>query len=122
MAKPSLPDHVVMRVKDIFGLENLENHCLSKLTLRMVKGYNGTKLTSEIDRENIILPNGDEKIISKYIIPTGIVMFPIVKAPYLIAFSKSQQRKYWFNFTNRESSYECPPSALVDVKTSLEQR
>ena len=122
MAKPSKPDHVIMRVKDIFGLENLEQQCLSKLTLQMVKGHNGLKLTANVSQETVRLLNGDEKIIERFVVPTGIVLFPIVKHPYLIAFSKSQQRKYWFNYTNRESSYECPQSAMVDVRTSMEQR
>ena len=122
MAKPSLPDHITMRVKDLFGLEHLNQHCYSTLSLRPVKGYQGPKLTAKVHEERIDLPTGEVKTVIKYIIPSAVMMFPVVKAPYLIAFSKSKQRKYWFNFTNQESSYECPPNALVDTKNSLERR
>jgi cap1 methyltransferase len=117
MAKPSQPDHVIMRVKDIVGLENLQDQCLALLKLRTLKGFNGLKLTVDLETEIV---NGRE--FSRYMMPTGILMLPIVNEPYMMAFSRSQGRKYWFNYTNRESVFECPPLAGVDFKTSFQKR
>jgi len=117
MAKPSQPDHVIMRVKDIVGLENLQDQCLALLKLRTLKGFNGLRLTVDLETEIV---NGRE--FTRYMMPTGILMLPIVNEPYMMAFSRSQGRKYWFNYTNRESVFECPPLAMVDFKTSFQKR
>jgi cap1 methyltransferase len=122
MDKPSLSDHVIMRVKDIVGLEQLEQQFLSRLTLRILKGFAGPRLTMEVDREIIATPDGDEREIKRYFVPTGLLMMPIVKEPFMMAFSKSQRLKYWHNFMTRESVFECPPGAEVDFKTSFERR
>jgi len=75
------------------------------------------KLTIDIDKEIV-----NEREIMRYFMPTGLLMFPIVREPYMMAFSRSQGRKYWFNYTNRESVFECPPLATVDFKTSFQKR
>lgn len=117
MAKPSLPDHVIMRVKDLVGLENLQDQCLNKLTLRSLKGVSGMRLTINLEEEVVEAANGDNhRVLTRYFMPTGLMLLPIVKEPYMMALSKSAGRKYWFNTMNRESAYECPPLAVVDFK------
>ena len=90
MAKPSLPDHITMRVKDLFGLEHLNQHCYSTLSLRPVKGYQGPKLTAKVHEERIDLPTGEVKTVTKYIIPTAVV------SPFLCSLRAS--RSLLFNF------------------------
>ena len=58
MAKKSQSDHVVMRVKDVIGLENLKDQVFSKLTLRTLKGCNGVRLTYDVEEE--IIETGGE--------------------------------------------------------------
>ena len=117
MAKPSQPDHLPMRVKDIVGLENLQEQFLSKLTERVLKGINGRRLTFDVDKETV----GDREIL-RYFMPTGLLMFPIVKEPYMMAFSRSQRRKYWYNYMTKESVFDCPVKAVMDFQTSFPKR
>ena len=117
MAKPSQPDHLPMRVKDIVGLENLQEQFLSKLTERVLKGINGRRLTFDVDKETV----GDREIF-RYFMPTGLLMFPIVKEPYMMAFSRSQRRKYWYNYMTKESVFDCPVKAVMDFQTSFPKR
>ena len=117
MAKPSLPDHLPMRVKEIVGLENLEEQFLKRLKLRVLKGTNGPRLTIDVDEEMV-----HDRVIMRYFMPTGLLMFPIVKEPYMMAFSRSQKRKYWYNYMTKESVFECPLNAVMDFPTSFSKR
>jgi cap1 methyltransferase len=99
MNKSNLSVNVIMRVKDIVGLEQLEQQLMSRLTIRILKGSAIPKMTMEGECEITT---------SKYVfVPTGLLMMPIVKEPFMMAFSKSQQ---------------CPPGAKVDFKTSFKRR
>ena len=82
----------------------------------------GPRLTMDLDEDVIELSNGDRRVSMRYFMPTGLLMFPIVKDPYMMALSKSAGRKYWFNVRTRQSVFECPPDAMVDFKTSFERR
>ena len=117
MAKPSLPDHLPMRVKEIVGLEHLHEGFLSKLKSRVLKGFNGPRLTFDVAEEMV-----QDKVVCRYFVPTGLLMLPIVKEPYMMAFSRSQRRKYWFNFMTKESVFECPIAAVMDFPTSFSKR
>lgn len=123
MAKKSCAEHITMRVKDIVGLENLQDQCLSKLTLRALKGFPGMRLTIDVDEE-IVENSADQqvRIVPRYFMPTGLLMLPIVKEPFMMAKSKSTGRKYWFNFMERKPYPECPPAAMVDFKYMFEKR
>lgn len=119
MAKRSCADHVTMRVKDIVGLENLQDQCLSKLTLRALKGFPGMRLTIDVDEEVV---ENNQRIVPRYFMPTGLLLLPIVKQPFMMALSKSTGRKYWYNFMEKKSYYECPQLAMVDFKYMFEKR
>ena len=49
-------------------------------------------------------------------------MFRIVKEPFMMAWSRSQHRKYWFNTVTRQSIFECPREATVDFKTAFTKK
>jgi hypothetical protein len=51
---------------DIVGLENLQDQCLAQLKLRTLKGFNGLKLTVDLETEIV---NGRE--FTRYMMPTG---------------------------------------------------
>ena len=53
---------------DIVGLENLQDQCLAQLKLRTLKGFNGMKLTVDLETEIV---NGRE--FTRYMMPTGRV-------------------------------------------------
>ena len=106
-----------MRVKEIVGLEKLEEDFMPRLKERVMKGSNGPRLTIDIGKEMV-----QDKVMFRYFTPTGFILFPIVKEPFMMAFSRRQNRKYWFNFMKNESSYECPMGAVVDFQTSFSKR
>ena len=46
----------------------------------------------------------------------------MVPDPYVIAFSKSNRRKYWFNTSKNTSSFECPRDAVVHFERAFSSR
>jgi len=119
MNKPTVPDYVTIRAKELFGLEHLPE-VLNHLKPRMLKGAGGKfRLTQDVGAGHDVASSAAH---AKYFTPTGVLMQRVVKEPYLIAFSKSQKKKYWFNTRDRQSAFECPKGALVDFKTSFLKR
>merc|ERR1712142_240435 len=127
MNKTTVPEYVTLRAKEMFGLEKLPD-VLNQLKPRMLKGAGGKfRLTQDIGRGQDCLMmetttpsgGGGGGGASKYFCPTGILLQRVVREPFMIAFSKSQQKKYWFNTLNSQSVFECPKAALIDFKTSF---
>ena len=46
----------------------------------------------------------------------------MVPDPYVIAFSKSNRRKYWFNTAKNTSSFDCPRDAVVHFERAFSSR
>ena len=46
-------------------------------------------------------------------------MFKIVRDPFTMAWSRTNQRKYWFNTQTGSGIYECPREAVVDFKSAF---
>ena len=46
-------------------------------------------------------------------------LYRMVPDPYVIAFSKSKRRKYWFNTATNSSSFECPRDAVVNFERAF---
>jgi len=59
---------------------------------------------------------------SRYFTPTGLYIFPSVKAPFTKALSKKYKALYWFNTTNGTSCYECPAAAVPDFAECFRRR
>ncbi len=112
-------------MKDVIGLEFLEAQVLNRLMPRILKGTNFRhRMTFEVDREVVAASDGslEEKVVPKYYCPTGLIMIPIVKAPFTIAMSKSSGKKYWFNMSNGQALYEIPEGAFIDFKSAFVKR
>ena len=58
----------------------------------------------------------------RYFVPTGVLLFRLVRPPFMMAMSRSAGRKYWFNTVTRESLFECPPRAAPDFAASFASR
>ena len=52
----------------------------------------------------------------------GILMFRIVKDPFVMAFSKTAKKKYWFNTHNGDALFECPKNAVMDFKNTFAKK
>ncbi|KAK3860428.1 hypothetical protein Pcinc_033526 [Petrolisthes cinctipes] len=110
--KPSRPDLAPIRCKEMFRLEEL-SHILSKpkLHLRMMKG--GSML-----RRVWVELEGDSEKDTHYIIPTGLLFLKITQDPWMMAFSRSQNRKYWFNTRTRKSTFDCIAEVIAPFRFS----
>lgn len=93
-------------VPDVFRLEDL-NHVFDRLHMRRVKGTGGG------DKLCYCPPNTPE---NRFFRPTGINIVKTTKEPWTMQWSKSQQKKYFFNLHNGESSFHCPLDSIATVR------
>jgi hypothetical protein len=42
-------------------------------------------------------------------------LYRTVKSPYVMALSKSQGKKYWFNTRTGASAFDIPPDSIAEV-------
>ena len=121
MNKSSMPGFITIRCKEIFSLHNMKNHVLENLKPRLLKSSGGRfRITYDVDSAETNI-NGSNHNVS-YFCPSGILCQRIVKEPWMIAKSRSTQRKYWYNAVNRQSLFDCPHEALIDFVGSYSRR
>lgn len=110
--KMSRPDLAPIRCKHLYKLEELE-HVLTgpRLHHRLMKGgavpkrvY--TEVEADSDRETF------------YTVPTALMLLKTTNEPWMMAYSKSQKRKYWFNTHTRESTFDCRKDVIAPFKMS----
>lgn len=99
IAKPSRPDMVVVKTKTVFSLTALED-IFESLNVRRVKGRPCPTLTF-VDEENLA------------IVPNGVTFFKHLNDPWSTAFSKSQQKTYFYNSETRASQFDMPHRAIA---------
>ena len=122
MNKSSLPGYITIRSKEIFGLEHLQDQILQNLQPRLLKSSGGRpRITYDVNPGEVHASNVNNSNIS-YFCPSGILCQRIVKEPWMIAKSRSTQRKYWYNAVNQRSIFECPQEALIDFQTAFSKR
>ena len=106
MNKNSRSDFIKLRLKTIYKLEDLQP-IFDKCDLKMIKGGGGSpRLVYELGE-----PEMDG--LSRYFQPTGIMFYRTVREPYMMALSKSAQRKYWFNTVTKQSVFELPLDSVA---------
>ena len=105
MNKNSRSDFIKLRLKTVFKLEDLQP-VFDKCDLKMVKGGGGSpRLVYELGE---LEADG----LARYFQPTGVMFYRTVRDPYMMAFSKSAQRKYWFNTVTNQSVFELPGDSV----------
>ncbi|XP_071961827.1 cap-specific mRNA (nucleoside-2'-O-)-methyltransferase 1-like [Antedon mediterranea] len=108
ISKSSRKDLTPVRVKEVFRLEQAET-IFQRLEMKVVKGSRIPRLCFRSD-ENI------------HFLPLGLHFIKITNEPWSMNFSRSQQRKYFFNSTNRESLFECPPDSVASFRDCSKTR
>ena len=123
MNKNSLPGHVTIRSKEIFGLQHLQDQILHKLQPRLLKSSNGRlRLTYDVNHGDLSIGNMNANSNTSYFCPTGVLCQRIVKDPWMISISRSTKNKYWYNAVNRNSVFECPQEAFIDFNSAFQKR
>lgn len=93
-------------VPEVYRLEEL-NHIFNRLHMRRVKGSGGG------DKLCYCPQNSTE---NRFFRPTGVNIIRTVKDPWTMQWSKSQQKKYFFNLHNGQSSFHCPQDSIATVR------
>ena len=106
MNKNSRNDYVKLRLKEVYKLDDL-NKMYNGCDLKILKGRSAPSLCHELS--NDIESDG----IARYFQPTGIMFYKTVKEPYMMALSRSQNKKYWFNTMTRGSFFEMPKDSVA---------
>ncbi|KAK3708214.1 hypothetical protein RRG08_023623 [Elysia crispata] len=109
LRKPTRSDLTQLFKPVIFPLDKVEQ-IFENLSMRIVKGSaNKPRLCYKEESGN-------------YFHPTGLTFIKTVKEPWIVAFSKSTGRQYWYNIITRDAIYECPMESVAtakDCKTSM---
>ena len=121
MNKSSFPGYITIRCKEIFGFEHFQEHIIQNLQPRVLKNSQGRRrITYDINSElNTNMANNSNV---SYFCPSGILCQRIVKEPWMIAKSRSTQRKYWYNGVNQQSVFDCPHEALINFQSAFTKR
>jgi len=111
MNKPSRSDLVRIKVKALFKLEELvcETSSLwTQLERRLLKGRGEALVLSNTDPE----PDGSYKFFQA----KGLMAYKHVRDPYIMALSKSQKRKYFFNTRTGQAAenFSTPSDSIAE--------
>lgn len=99
ISKPSRPDVVVVKTKTVFSLRAL-HEIFDRLNMRRIKGRSRPALCYMVEE-------------NRAFVPSGIVFFKHLNDPWSTAFSKSQQKTYFYNSETRSSQYDMPHQAIA---------
>ena len=105
MTKNTRHDFVKLKLKNIYKLEDL-SPLYRNCSLKILKGKSAPMLVHEL---NELETDG----LSRYFQPSGVMLFKIVKDPWMMALSKKANRKYWFNTVTGESNFDIPEDSIA---------
>ena len=106
MTKNSRSDFVKLRLKTVYKLEDLAPlyHRCQPL---MLKG------AGAVHRLAYQMPEPESDGQSRFFAPTGVMLLRTVREPFMMALSRSQQRKYWFNTATKDAVFELPQESVA---------
>ncbi|GFN74584.1 Cap-specific mRNA (nucleoside-2'-o-)-methyltransferase 1-like [Plakobranchus ocellatus] len=103
LRKPTRSDLTQLFKPVIFPLDKVE-HVFENLSMRVVKGSaNKPRLCYKEASGN-------------FFHPSGLTFIKTVKEPWIVAWSKSTGRQYWFNVNTRQAVYDCPLESVATAK------
>ena len=115
MNKNSRSDFIKLRLKTVYKLEDLEP-VFQRCTPLMLKGAGSShRLAYE-------LPQTEADGQPRFFQPTGLMFFRTVREPYMMALSRSQQRKYWFNTATNQSVFELPEDSVARFSDTFQTK
>ena len=105
ITKNSRNDYVKLKLKNVYKLEDLKP-LYKNCSLKILKGKCAPMLVHEL---NEMEPDG----LPRYFQPSGVMLFKIVRDPWMMALSKKANRKYYFNTVKGESNFETPEDSVA---------
>uniref|UniRef100_A0A8C8DKN2 Cap-specific mRNA (nucleoside-2'-O-)-methyltransferase 1 n=1 Tax=Oryzias sinensis TaxID=183150 RepID=A0A8C8DKN2_9TELE len=100
VAKPSRPDMNPIRVKEVYRLEEMEK-IFVRLEMKVTKSSGGVPRLSYTGRDD------------RHFLPTGLYIVKTVNEPWTMAYSKNSKKKFFYNKTTKESTYDMPPNSAA---------
>lgn len=59
---------------------------------------------------------------SRYMVPVGLYLIRTVSEPWMMAMSRSQNRKYYFHTLEKTSSFTIPADSIANLRQCLKTR
>ncbi|XP_051909412.1 cap-specific mRNA (nucleoside-2'-O-)-methyltransferase 1 isoform X2 [Hippocampus zosterae] len=109
VAKPSRPDMNPIRVKEVYRLEEMEK-IFVRLEMKVTKSSGGVPRLSYTGRDD------------RHFLPTGLYIIKTTNEPWMMAYSKNSNRKYFYNKATKESFYDTPADAASPFHTCHAER
>lgn len=109
VSKPSRPDMNPIRVKEVYRLEEMEK-IFVRLEMKLIKGSGGTPKLSYTGRDD------------RHFVPTGVYIVRTVNEPWTMGFSKSNNRKFFYNKKTQKSVYALPTESIAPFHTCYYSR
>ncbi|XP_063774937.1 cap-specific mRNA (nucleoside-2'-O-)-methyltransferase 1 [Pseudophryne corroboree] len=109
VSKPSRPDMNPIRVKEVYRLEEIQKIFL-RLEMKMIKSSGGIPRLSYTGRDD------------RHFVPSGLYIVKTVNDPWTMAFSKSRNRKYFYNLKTQKSMYEVPVESIAPFHICYSER
>ena len=106
MNKASRNDYVKLRLKTVYKLEDL-GPLYQTCNQKLLKGG------SQIPRLVSELADTETDGLARYFQPAGLLFYKTVREPFMMALSKSANKKYFFNTLTKQSAYELPPDSAA---------
>lgn len=109
VSKPSRPDMNPIRVKEVYRLEEIQKIFL-RLEMKLIKSTSGMLRLSYTSRDD------------RHFVPTGLYIVKTVNDPWTMAFSKSHNRKYFYNLKTHQSQFEVPLESIAPFHVCFSER
>ncbi|MEQ2254753.1 Cap-specific mRNA (nucleoside-2'-O-)-methyltransferase 1, partial [Ilyodon furcidens] len=109
VAKPSRPDMNPIRVKEVYRLEEMEK-IFVRLEMKITKSSGGVPRLSYTGRDD------------RHFLPTGLYIIKTVNEPWTMGYSKNSNKKFFYNKTTKESTYDMPPNAAAPFRVCHSER
>ncbi|KAM4633422.1 cap-specific mRNA (nucleoside-2'-O-)-methyltransferase 1 isoform 1-T3 [Polymixia lowei] len=109
VSKPSRPDMNPIRVKEVYRLEEMEK-IFVRLEMKVTKSSGGVPRLSYTGRDD------------RHFLPTGLYIIKTVNEPWTMAYSKNSKKKFFFNKTTKESTYDLPANSVAPFHVCHSER
>ncbi|XP_066451385.1 cap-specific mRNA (nucleoside-2'-O-)-methyltransferase 1 [Eleutherodactylus coqui] len=109
VSKPSRPDMNPIRVKEVYRLEEIQKIFL-RLEMKVIKSSGGIPRLSYTGRDD------------RHFVPSGLYIVKTVNDPWVMAFSKSHNRKYFYNLKTQTSKFEVPVESIAPFHVCFSAR
>ncbi|KAI1280796.1 Cap-specific mRNA (nucleoside-2'-O-)-methyltransferase 1 [Halotydeus destructor] len=110
ISKPTEPDIVVPRVKEVYNLTQISDILKNKMDVRECKGGSEKyRLCYDIDAD-------------KFLVPCGLLILKTVTDEYICTRSKSSGKLYYFEKKSKKSMFDKPKKAIPSFNDTFECR